>query len=231
MKRFAAALPAVLMFLGTIGASPRDAAGDQRSVAPHVNLVGQVLLPDGSGSRGVEVWLALRNVDGEARERWLPVDEHGHFTAAIQGSVVRVSVVTGLRAEIHSLTAANVPQPDTAGHIDLGRIDLRDHLRPHRMVIRAAPNSPAGPVRAVICFGPPPTGPQGEMVALGSKQFPPFPLDSEVEWLLPVETTSPIYVLVERPAPGNPDGAWWTGLQKVFGPFAADEVPIELVMD
>ena len=79
--------------------------------------------------------------------------------------------------------------------------------------------------------GPPPVGPQGEPVSLGSRQFPPVALGTEVEWLLGHDAHS-IYFLVERPADeGLRTRPWRSGYQQLFGPFTAAEIPSELVVD
>jgi len=81
-----------------------------------------------------------------------------------------------------------------------------------------------------MCFGPPPVGPSGERIALGSRQFPPVALGSEVEWLLPHEAKS-IYFLVERPIGSGRGREWRSGHQRLFGPFTSATLPIELIMD
>ena len=111
--------------------------------------------------------------------------------------------------------------------IDVGAIDLRDQLTRHRLALRADDGAPQGDVRVAMCFGLPPVGPHGEPIALGSRQFPPVPLGSEVEWLLPHEAQL-IYFLVERP---DRDGQWRGGRQQLFGPCRLATLPDELAVE
>jgi hypothetical protein len=78
-----------------------------------------------------------------------------------------------------------------------------------------------------MCFGLPPVDPHGEPVALGSRQFPPVPIGSEMEWLLPHEAQS-IYFLVEHP---GRDGEWREGRQELFGAFTLAKQPAELATE
>ncbi|MEM8929678.1 MAG: serine hydrolase [Acidobacteriota bacterium] len=197
-------------------------------------LTGRLVLPDGRGSRGVEIVVTETVVtdtgDGERpQRRWVLFDDDGRFTHTVQGRVLRVSVSTGLWNELHRIESDALPAIDAAGRIDLGTIDLRDRLIQHRMVVRAAAGAPPGEVRMALCFGPPPVGPNGGRVALGSRQFPPIPLGSEVDWLLP-RGARDVHFLAERPAPSN-DGSWRTGYQRLFGPFTVENLPTELRMD
>ena len=98
------------------------------------------------------------------------------------------------------------------------------------MTLRAAAGKPAGEVRVAMWFGPPPVGPSGEPVALGSAQFPPVALGSEVEWLVSPEAQS-MYFLVERPDGPDRGTKWRSGHQRLFGPYDAANLPTELIMD
>ncbi|MEM8963192.1 MAG: S41 family peptidase, partial [Acidobacteriota bacterium] len=189
-------------------------------------LVGQVLLPSGSGSRGVEVLVTVRETDGDSQV-WVRFDEQGRFSQTFRGAVTSLWVTAGIGAEVFRIDA---PEADEVGRVDVGVIDLRDRLRRHRMVLRAAEGKPGGDVRMGMWFGPPPTGPGGELASLGSSQFPTVVLGSEIEWLLSPEAES-IYFLVERPAGEERGPRWRTGHQRLFGPFTAAEIPAELVMD
>lgn len=199
--------------------APPGAAGER-------TLVGRVLLPEGVGSRGVEV--IATQAAGEERQRWAFFDERGHFSLALEGDLDSVRVTAG--PEVHRIGAEELREADSAGRIDVGAIDLRDRLSEHRLVVRAADGSPPGEVRVAMWFGPPPVGPQGESVSLGSRQFPPVWLGSELAWLLPNEAHS-IYFLVERPFAAGFTTEWVSGHQRLFGPFASADLPAELVMD
>ncbi|MDB4324793.1 hypothetical protein N9971_00455 [bacterium] len=193
-------------------------------------MVGRLLLPPGSGSRGVEVVVTVTEVGSEPRDQWILFDEAGRFSATLQGSLTRIIVSTGLRTKLHLIETEDLPEINEAGRIDVGLIDLRDQLTRHRMFLRVAEGASSGEVRTAMFFDPPPVGPSGEPVALGSRQFPPVALGSEVEWLLPHQAES-IYFLVERPLGSTLGGKWRSGYQRLFGPFTSANVPTELAMD
>lgn len=196
---------------------------------PDPTLVGQLLLPDGTGSRGVEILVTVDRGEREARTVWVLFDDRGHFSHPFTEPLTSVTVQTGGR-DVRRLEADELPRPDAAGRIDLGVIDLRDRLARHRLVLRAADGAPPGVVRIGMWIGPPPVGPQGEPVSLGSRQFPPVVLGSELEWLLPHEARD-VHFLVERPDGPGRGTAWRSGRQRLFGPFTSAEFPAELVLD
>ena len=207
-----------------------EASHESRDAEVPRPLVGQLRLPDGDGSRGVEVIITTADSDAGPRETWLLFDEQGRFSHTLTDRLVGVEVSTGIRKELHRIATDELPQPDETGTVDLGVIDLRKHLARHRMVVRAADGAPAGDVRVAMCFGPPPVGPAGERIALGSRQFPPLPLGSEVEWLLPHDAEA-VHFLVERPDGPVVDGVWRSGRQRLFGPFTSKDLPAVLMMD
>ena len=193
-------------------------------------LFGQVLLPNGFSRRGLELHVNLIAPGGELVDTWLLFDKQGHFSYVIEGSLTSVTISAGLRAEIFQIKGEGLPKRNGEGQIDLGVIDLRDKLKVHRMIVRAAEGKPEGEVRVAMWFKPPPVGPNGGRVELGSKQFPPVTLGHEQEWLLPLQADM-IYFLVERPI--DVEGAsWWrSGHQRLFGPYTLAELPTELLMD
>ena len=79
MKLRAAALFAVLMVFVGACACRGEPAGDQQTAPPERTLVGRLLLPSGSGSRGVEVLISVTGTDGDTRTVWVLFDEQGHF--------------------------------------------------------------------------------------------------------------------------------------------------------
>jgi len=174
------------------------------------------------------VWVTITATGSEPRVTWLLFDEQGHFAHTFPGNLTSVRVTTGLTAEIHRIDTEELPEASQSGQIDVGVIDLRDRLTTHRLVLRAADGEPSSDVRVAMCFGLPPTGPEGEPVALGSRQFPPVALGSEVEWLLPHGAQS-VYFLVERGSGRARD--WRSGPQQLFGPFTLADLPAELIMD
>ena len=173
MNSLAAALFTVLLVFAAACAYRGEPASDQHVAPLERTLVGQVLLPDGVGSRGVEVLVTVAANDGEPRVTWLLFDEQGRFTHTYQGSLTNLRVTAGVRGEVHRIYTEELSEVDRAGQVDVGVIDLRDRLIGHRMMLRVADGKPQGDVRVAMFYGTPPVGPYGEPVALGSRQFPP----------------------------------------------------------
>ena len=201
-----------------------------RALPPEHTLVGRLLLPSGSGSRGVEVIVETAARGSEPRKVWLLFDEQGNFSHTFEGNLTRLVVTAGIGREVYRIDADEVPEADEADRIDVGLIDLREQLVKHRLLLRAAEGKPEGVVRIGMFFGPPPRGPYGESVSLGSRQFPPVTLASELEWLLPHDAES-IYFLVERPEGSGRGIHWRSGSQRLFGPFTSADFPSKLAMD
>ncbi len=227
-------IPVVILAFFTAIATTSVCQGEpenhQGALASELELVGQLLLPTGSGSRGVEVVATTTDAGSESRDKWILFDDAGRFSGTFRGSLSRIIVSTGLWAELHRIEAEDLPEINQAGQIDVGVIDLRDRLTRHRLFLRVAEGALQGDVRVALCFGLPPVGPSGESVSLGSRQFPAVALGSEVEWLLPLKVQS-IYFLVERPVGSGPRREWRGGHQRLFGPFNSTNLPTELFMD
>ena len=230
MNSLPAALCAVLLVLAAACACCGEPAGDPHTPPAEPTLVGQLLLPSGSGSRGVELLATIEEDGSEPRITWVLFDEQGHFSHTFRGRLTRFQVMAGLERQVHGIDAGHLPEANHAGQLDLGVIDLREQLARHRLSLRAADGKPTGDVKVAMWFGLPPVGPQGEPVALGSRQFPAIALGSEMEWLLPHDAQS-VYFLVERPAGPGRGRAWRSGRQRLFGPFVESALPAELVMD
>lgn len=220
---------ALLLVLAATCACRGSLDNEHDRAAGEPAVVGRLLLPSGSGSRGVEVLLTVAPPEGEPRTVWVLFDDQGHFSHPLTETLVDVEVTTGARAVVR-IDAAELPEADRAGGIDLGTIDLRDRLRNHRLILRAADGEPAGDVRIGMWLGPPPRGPQGEPVSLGSRQFPEIELGSELEWLLPPDARD-VFFLVERPDGPSRGTSWRSGEQTLFGPFTSAELPAELVLE
>jgi hypothetical protein len=133
-------------------------------------------------------------------------------------------------SEVYRVDAGDLSEVNPAGQINLGMIDLRDRLMRHRLMVRVADGKPPGEVRVAMFSGPPPVGPFGERVSLGSRQFPPVALGSEMEWLVP-QSAQEIYFLAERPAGSGRGLEWRSGQQSLFGPFTSAELPTELMVE
>ena len=230
MRLFAVAIFAVITAVASTSVRHGEPASYQDAVAFEHALVGQLLLPRGSGSRGVEVVATVTDAGSEPRDKWILFDEEGRFSGTFRGRLTRITVSTGLRAELHRIETEDLPEINQAGQVDVGVIDLRDRLIRHRLILRVAEGASQGDVRVAMCFGLPPVGPSGEPVALGSRQFPPVALGNEVEWLLPLEAQA-LYFLVERPVGSTLGGEWRSGHQRLFGPFTSANLPTELTMD
>lgn len=194
MKSLATACLAVLLVVAAACGCRGEPASDQHRVPLEHTLVGRLLLPTGSGSRGVEVLLRTAPSGSEPRTVWVLFDEQGLFPHTFRETLTSVTLTAG--SEVY-------------------RVDAGE---------------PSGEVRVAMFFGPPPVGPEGEPVSLGSRQFPPVDLDSDVEWLLPHEAQG-VYFLVERPAGSGRGTEWRSGQQRLFGPFTSAELPTELIME
>ncbi|MFT5232695.1 MAG: hypothetical protein ACI9UK_001241 [Candidatus Krumholzibacteriia bacterium] len=230
MKLNTATLFTVLLVLVAACTHGGEPAKDQPAASPEPIMVGQILLPNGSGSRGVEVRIEVMRADSGVQTIWVLFDEQGRFSHTIRGNLTSLRVVAGLGAEVHRIGTKDLPDINQAGQIDLGVIDLRDRLSRHRMMVRAADRRSQGEVRVAAWFGLPPVGPEGEPVSLGSRQFPSIAIGSEIEWLLSHDAHS-IYFLVERPSDLSTETRWRSGRQQLFGPFNSAEIPIELILD
>lgn len=230
MKSLTNACFAVLLVFAAACGGHGEPASDQHSAPVECALVGQLLLPSGFGSRGVEVLVRVAPSGGEPRTVWVLFDEQGRFSHTFRGTLTSVTVTAGIGREIHRIDAGDLPEVNQAGQIDVGVINLRDRLMRHRLMLRAADGKPPGDVRVAMWFGPPPVGPAGGRVELGSRQFPPVALGSELEWLLPHEARE-VYFLVERPAGSGLGSEWRSGQQRLFGPFTSAELPVELIME
>lgn len=226
----AAVFLGLLLFFAAACAQSGAPAPDQHAASSERSLSGQILLPSGVGSRGVELILTVTAADSEPHRVWVLFDEQGHFTHTFHGSLTGFTVTAGLKREVYRIDTDDLPEANKEGQIDVGLIDLRESLTRYRLVLRAADGKPPGDVKVAMWFGLPPVGPSGEPVSLGSRQFPAVALGSETEWLLPQEADS-IYFLVERPDGPARGVDWRRGHQRLFGPFTAPDIPAELFMD
>lgn len=230
MNSFASAALALALLFAAACACGGERDRALGATRPEKTVVGQILLPDGSGSRGVELLLTINAPGSEARLQWVLFDEEGHFEQVLHGSLHEVVVTSGNGVDVYRVDAEELPEINRANEINLGVIDLRDQLERHYLLLRAADGAAHGEVRVAMWFGPPPVGPSGEPVSLGSRQFPPVELGSEMEWLLSPEAQS-IYILVERPVEPTGGTNWRSGKQQLFGPFTSADMPTELIVD
>ena len=233
LSRFLAAVP-ILAFTALISCTAEPVSTNTASPpatatsSQAATLVGQLLLPGEGGRRGVELDAWVTAPDGELNQLWLLPDADGRFAHGFSGELTRVSVSAG--SEVHRIDAVDLPRADDNGRVDLGAIDLRESLVAYRVRTRAGDGATGGVVRMGLWIGPPQTGPLGSLPSLGSKQFPPLELGSEVEWLLP-PGISAVYLLVERTdGPGHTTN-WRGGKQQLFGPYESSMFPLELVLN
>lgn len=227
MKPLATARLALLVVLAAACGLRGEPARAQFRVPIEHTLVGRLLLPPGSGSRGVEILARTEAGGSEPRTTWVLFDEQGFFSQTLRDTLTSVTVTAG--GEVHRVDAGDLPDADQGRRIDLGVIDLRDRLMSHHLTVRAADGKP-GEVRVGMFSGPPPVGPWGEPVSLGSRQFPPIALGSDVEWLLPHRAQG-VHFLVERPAGPDRGTEWRSGEQRLFGPFTSAGLPAELILE
>ena len=230
MKSITATFLLILLITTAVYPFQGESAGNQYISPSENTLAGQVLLPSGFGSRGVELKVTLSAPGSEPRIVWVLFDEQGYFTHSYQGKLIGVQITAGIGAEVHRMGTEELPEVNEVGNIDLGVIDLRDFLIRHRLVVRSVEEKSSDNIRVAMWFGPPPVGPYGGAVSLGSRQFPTIPLGIEVEWLLPNEGQS-IYFLVEQPSGSGGGTKWVSGQQQLFGPFTSAEAPALLTID
>lgn len=230
-KHFAALSFALIVLFGcTAGDRSVDVTNTNpaSTTSPVAKLVGRLLLPGDGGRRGVELhaW-AANSPDGKPRQLWVLPDVDGHFAREFLGTLTReVTVLAG--SEVHRIDAADIPQADANGTVDLGEIDLRELLTSRRVrVVGGDGDAAGGVVRLGLSIGPSHTGSLGELPSLGSAQFPSRAIGSEVEWLLLPEAND-IYFLVERPDGPDHETVWRSGKQQVFGPYEPSDFPLEL---
>lgn len=207
---------------GDVGSSP--AAGSHE-----LTLVGQVLLPGGFARRGLEVHASVTSPDGESLDEWLLFDGEGRFSHAFRGALEHVTVYAG-GFEVFRMDREALPESGGAAGMDAGVIDLRERLKRHVLTVRSEEGRATGDVRVAMWSGPPPVGPRGGRVELGSRQFPSSAVGEEQEWLVPVEAQG-IHFLVELPADSRRGVEWRSGSQQLFGPFTSAELPTELLLD
>lgn len=220
-----------LLLLVTAAWGCRGEPGGHTHRAPlDFALVGQLVLPEGTGSRGIEVQATTAPRDGTTRTRWVPFDKEGRFSHTFNEPLTGVTVTAGIGGEVYHVDRDGLPTVTPAGRIDLGVIDVRDRLLTHRLTVLAPDVSQSGVVRVAMCFGPPPTGPQGEPVSLGSRQFPPYAVGNAIDWLIPHDAHN-VHFLVERPAGPGRGVEWRSGEQRLFGPFTTTTLPLELRLD
>jgi hypothetical protein len=220
--------PTALATVAVLVASCAPRAGDSGaalSAPPRQSLAGRLVLPPGEGLRGVDVELRFATDGGGTVTKWALPDAGGRFARAVDDWPDSVVVTAGSGFEVLELRAEALPQPDAAGIIDLGEIDLRRSLTSHTLQLEPAPGAALGEVRVAMWSGPPPPG-----VALGSRQFPPVAVGSAREWLVPVDAEG-IHFLVERPRDPDPAAPWWEGAQQRFGPFDSRSLPEALILD
>jgi len=217
---FPFSLVLAIFFLGC-----SDPAMSQQTVPAERTVTGQVLLPPGDGSRGVEIIATVASDGKKGQMVWILFDEKGHFSHSFRGDLLGLSFRAGIEGEQLVFVGEKLPRPDKAGQIKMDVIDMRHLLAVHRLQLRAATGAPPGPVRVGMWFGKPPKD-----VSLGSRQFAEISIGAEQEWLVPHDGED-IYFLVERPADSRRDRNWWSGKQKLFGPFTAENLPVELVID
>lgn len=223
MVRTTAALIA-LLFFSTIGCS--DAA--TRAVEPAKvvgNVVGRVVLPAGEGPRGIAVILTMDPSADRPAEEWVLLDEDNAFSKSVRGELTRVRVVAGSSMTVRELTGDAVPRPHASGTIDLGEIDVRDLVTPHRLRLATAPGSEADVVRVGMWFSDP-----DPEVSMASRQFPELRIGDTMEWLVPEEAEA-IYFMSERPADEGRGLEWRSGKKTLIGPFRVDALPEEIVVE
>ena len=141
--------------LTLISVLPWNLGNHTHATAQTETIAGQLILPDGDGSRGVEI-IATISRKGEAEPQWILFDDQGHFTHSFDGSLTHLELSAGIDATIRNFENTAVPPATDNGKIDFGTIDLRDLVQRHRLRIRT--RGEPGQVRVAMWGGPPPPG-------------------------------------------------------------------------
>lgn len=189
------------------------------------SVKGRLILPPGSGTRGIQVIGTIRFDEDETADEWLILDESGGFNHEFHGELIGLRVTSGIEAEIISFAADKLPVADRAGQIDFGNIDIRDEVVEHILRLQMDEGLASGSIRIGMWFGAPAAG-----VSLGSRQFPVIEIGSTMRWLIPRDATD-IYFLVEHPSnPRNSVDSWRSGVQQRFGPFNSASLPESLIL-
>jgi hypothetical protein len=149
VRSYAFTIFVVITAVAAISICHGEPASDRDAVAPEHTLVGQLLLPRGSGSRGAEVVATITEAGSKPRNKWILFDEKGRFSGTFRERLIRMVVSTGLRAELHSIETEDISEINQAGQVDVGVTDLRDRLIRHRLILRVAEGASRGDVAFV----------------------------------------------------------------------------------
>jgi len=189
-------------------------------------IVGQLQLPSGNGSRGMNVIIDIAKDELTNRE-WLKLDEEFRFQSSFTGTVKKLEISTGFSSVVHQIDAQELARLAKQNIVEIGTIDLRKRLQAHKIKLLS---ETATTLRAGMWFESPATDSSGNLPSLGSRQFPEIAAGLETNWLIPSEFDT-VYFLVEEPADERRGREWRTGKQKLFGPFRLSEFPNELKME
>lgn len=189
-------------------------------------IVGKLLLPPGSGSRGMHVILDI-DIDDSLHREWLELDDVFSFRSSFTGTLKKLEVATGLASVVHQLNAQELAQLTKQDTVDIGIIDLREQLLSHKIKVLS---EAATTLRIGMWLEQPMTDFSGNLPSLGSRQFPEIAAGKEADWLIPSEFDT-VYFLVEEPADRRRGREWQSGRQKLFGPYRSTNLPAELSMD
>lgn len=211
--------------LFTLNCSYSAIAWSQQTAVQKHSVVGQLLLPYGTGSRGVQVIATVISEDNAIHSEWLDLDEQYRFRGSLTGMLKELEIVTGIDKTVHQIVGQELVRFIKGDEIDIGTIDLRERLLSHKIKLTTGNKANTAALRIGMWFEKPPTG-----VSLGSRQFPEVSTGTEIEWLLPREFDR-VYFLVERPANTRRGRNWRSGKQSLFGPFSSRELPTELKIE
>ncbi len=191
--------------------------------ASNHEVVGQLQLPPGSGSRGMHVIIDVVNHGTKTRE-WLKLDEKFRFRSSFTGTLTKLEIATGVATIVHRLNAQELARLTKQATVDVGAIDLRKRLQAHKIKLLS---DNATTLRIGMSLKEPARDFTGSLPSLGSRQFPEIEAGKEMNWLLPSEFDT-AYFLVEEPADERRGREWRSGKQKLFGPFRSSDLPTEL---
>lgn len=190
-----------------------------------VVVSGQLLLPEGEGSRGVELIATVVSDNGEKQERWIRFDREGRFEQRFSERLVGLKVASGIGAVVYEFDSRALSTIDSRRQVKLRAVDLTEKLVARHVKLARGADLRSEVVRVSMWFQKP-----RKDVSLGSAQFPEVKPGTNQEWLLPLEFDA-AYFLVEHPATDDRGRNWRSGKQQLFGPFKPKELPSELLID
>ena len=186
-------------------------------------VTGQLLLPEGEGTRGVHIIIDTVK-DGSTTRQWLDLDHDLRFGKSFAGTLTKLEFATALSTIAHRFNHKELAKFTKKNAVDVGTVDLRKRLQSYKIKFSS---DEASTLRVGMWLERPKTDFAGSLPSLGSRQFAEIEAGKEMALRLHSEFEG-AYFLVEAPADKRRGREWRSGKQKLFGPFRSSELPPEL---